>query len=817
MLVRSLPYVAAVAAFFIVSALYFAPQFSGQSLPQHDVQQYEGMWHDIKTCREQTGEDPQWTGSMFGGMPAFLINVKYPSQAVKNTVGQIVKVIDTPAAFVFFAMIAFWAMMLMMGFAWHTGVVTAFAYGLSTYFMLIIGAGHITKMWAAVYAPLMMGAIYCTMRRNVWVGGALTALFASLEIGANHPQITYYFLLAAACFWVSEAVRAYREKALKNLARRTCVLLAAGIMAAGSNFAPLWYTYTHSKDTIRGGSELAAAEPRGLDFDYATAWSYGITESLNMLVPDFAGGSSADTFGRESQTARAFNRMGLRGAGDALPTYWGGQPYTAGPTYLGAVAIFLALLGVFVAQGRDRWWLLAATLLAVMLSWGSNMAWFTRLCFAVLPGYNKFRTVSMALVVAQWSVPLLAGYALMRIADAKADSRRLLKSTAAAAGIAGGICLLLLVAGGKMFDFGRETTADMLSEQFLYMFKSAGMDDYIRSGAPEAMALDAADAMAADRAGIMRADALRSLLFIVLAAAAVAVVVWRRLPRITVPAILGVLLIADMIRVDMRYLSHDDFVPAARNTMPLTEASKQILRDTDPSYRVFNLSLSPFNDATTSYYHRSVGGYHGAKLARYQDIIERYLDPARVVPDEGILDMLNTRYTIRGDGSVEYRPTAAGAAWFVREVVPAADAEEEITLTGVVDHSQTAVAAEKDYVAGETFGSGSITLTEYRPNRLVYEYTADADATAVFSEIYYDKGWKAYIDGEEAPYFRADYILRAMRLPAGKHVVEWRFRAPAWTATQTVTWIFSLAILLSVAAAVIYGITIYGGRKKTEA
>ena len=379
---RLAPAAAALVVFFVVSAAYFAPQFRGEVLPQHDVVQYEGMAKDISDMRAATGEDPQWTGGMFGGMPAFLINVAYPAQIVKRTVGQVVKLIDTPAAFLFFAMTAMWLMLLVFGVDPWVGIVPALAYGLSTYFLLIIGAGHITKMWALVYAPLMMGGAWMTLRGNMWAGGALTALTASLEIGANHPQITYYFLLAMSAFWISEGIAAFREKHLGDFWKRTAVLAAAGILAAGSNFSPLWYTASHSKETMRGGSELASTSETsqdGLALDYATAWSYGRTESLNLLIPDFMGRESGTTFSPDGEVAAVLNEYGLRGAAQQLPAYWGSQPYTGGPTYLGAAAIFLAALGIALARGRNKWWIVAVSVLMLLLAWGRNRMWFTQL------------------------------------------------------------------------------------------------------------------------------------------------------------------------------------------------------------------------------------------------------------------------------------------------------------------------------------------------------------------------------------------------------------------------------------------------------
>ena len=810
---------AALAVFLLVSVLYFAPQFRGEVLPQHDVLQYEGMSRDIYQTREATGEDPQWTGGMFSGMPAYLINVAYPAQLVKNTVGRITRLIDTPAGFLFFAMVSMWLMLLVCGVDPWVGIVPALAYGLSTYFLLIIGAGHVTKMWALVYAPLMMGGAWMTLRGNLWAGAAVTALAASLEIGANHPQITYYFLLAMAAFWISEGIVALRERHLKEFLRRTAVLAAAGLLAVGSNFAPLWYTARHAKETIRGGSELAAAaetqnpesSDRGLDLDYATAWSYGRSETLNLLVPDFMGRDSGRTFPSDGQVAATANEYGLRGIERQLPAYWGTQPYTAGPTYLGAAALFLAVLGALLVRGRNRWWIVAVCAVMLLLAWGRNFMAFTELAFKLLPGYDKFRTVSMTLVVVQWAVPLLGAMALMRLWRGDVPRKRLLRALAWAGGVTGGLCLLLAVAGGSLFDFGRGESTVLMTDQFHQLFQSNGMQEYIDRGMDVEMGEAIGAAMAADRAAMMQADAWRSLLMIALAAGGVALFAFGRIRRGGLVALLGGVVLLDLVPVDLRFLSSEDFVSPRRRQITATAADKAILADRTPGFRVLNLTVSPFNDATTSYFHRSVGGYHGAKLARYQDLIDRYLSQL----DEGVLDMLNTRYLILpgedGQPVAQLRTTANGAAWFVDRLVTAEDSRQEIDLLGKTDLKTTAVIAARDLplaqlpaaAAADTLPGRSIALVEYHANRLRYEYSTPAEAVAVFSEIYYDKGWTATIDGEEAPAFRADYVLRAMRLPAGTHVVEWRFRAPGWRAAEAVTGICSVVILVSAAAVVL--------------
>ena len=810
---------AAIVLFFLIAALYFAPQFSGQTLMQHDVQQYEGMSKDILDNRAATGEDAQWTGRMFGGMPAFLINVKYPAQAVKGTIGKIVKVVDTPASFLFFSMTAMWIAMLLFGLSPWVGLVAALAYGFSTYFMLIIGAGHITKMWALVYAPLMMAGVYCTLRRNAWAGAALTALFTSLEIGANHPQITYYFVIAMAALWISEGIIALRSKRGRDFARRTALLVAAGVAAVGSNFAPLWYTWQHTKETTRGGSELVAEGAHGdegLDLQYATAWSYGKTETLNTLVPDFMGGASSDTFAPDGPVADALRPYGMEQAAQYMPRYWGDQPYTAGPTYLGAAVIFLALTALFLLPARQRWWIVAATLLTLFMAWGSNMMWLTELLMRYLPGYNKFRTVSMALVVAQWTLPLLAalgtGIAIER--SEQTDLKRLTRAVIRSAAICAALLLILIAGGRSLFDFGMQHDGASLSEQFRQMLLEQGGDEYVKQGVHESMGWSVASAMADERAAVMRADAWRSLAFIILAAGAMLLYARRKVIRsgTALCIVLTLIVAADLVTVDTRYLSWKSFVPARTARILPTEADKLIMQDKDPAYRVLNTSVSPFNDATTSYFHRSVGGYHGAKLSRYQDIIDRYLSKG----DEGVLDMLNVRYVIGPSATaddVATRPTANGAAWTVRSVVRAASPEEEITLTGEVDTKHEAVMSDEFLPENYNFTDGTVTLEEYRPNYLRYTTRSDGNALAVFSEIYTREGWRAYIDGEEVRPLRADYILRALELPAGSHTVEWRYRAPHWNAVEAVTLIFSISVLAAFIITVI--IVIRNERRQT--
>lgn len=813
-----MPTAAALALFFVVSALYFAPQFGGDKLAAHDTLQYEGMAQEIKDTRTATGEDPQWTGAMFGGMPAYLIDVSYPTQLVVQTIGRVKNVMDTPAAFLFFAMVSMWLMLRILRIDPWLAIPPALAYGLSTYFLLIIGAGHVTKMWAMVWAPLMMGGAWMALRGTMWSGVALTAVAASLEIGANHPQITYYFLMAMGAFWLSELWFAVKGKRIADFARRTAWLAVVGVVALLSNLAPLYYTLQHTPDTIRGGSELAAqsdAPQAGLDLEYATAWSYGKAESWNMLIPDFAGRDSAHGFSPDGEVAAVTNELGLNGLAEQLPAYWGGQPFTAGPTYLGAAALFLAVLGLILSEGRNRWWMVAIMLLMLLLAWGRNLMGFTEFFFNYLPGYNKFRTVSMTLTVVQWAVPLLGALALHELIRTDRAKQVTLKAVAWAAGITGGLCLVMILAGGALFSFGEAEASELMTGYMREIFAANNLQSYIDRGMDIEWGDMVASAMVAERVSMMQADAWRSLVMILLAAAAVLGFVLQKINRLTLGISLAVVMLIDLVPVDLRFLSHEDFVSPARRRIAMTEADKAILRDKEPAYRVLNLTVSPFNDASTSYFHRSVGGYHGAKLARYQDLIDRYLSNL----DEGVLDMLNTRYVIvRGaDGKAEarLRPSAYGPAWFVEEVAYAPTAQSEIEQLGQVDLHRTAIVAGKDSALITTPVSEAtertITMTDYQPHYQRYTYSSATDAVALFSEIYYDKGWTAYIDGQAAPYFRADYVLRGMQLPAGDHVVEWRFRAPNWGLISAITGVASALILLGGAAALWFAL-----RKKRE-
>ena len=824
---KVLPWVVGIVIFWVVSYIFFAPQFDDKSLGQGDIAQYSGMSADIRAHREATGEDPQWTGGMFSGMPAYLIDVEYPTQDVKQTIGSVVKTVGDPMNMIFFAMVAMMLAVVLMGINPWIGIIAGLAYGLSTYFFLIIDAGHITKMWALVYAPPLVGAVWYTLRKNVWVGSTLAALFGSLELGANHPQITYYFLLACLALWISELVFAIVGKYVKRFALATAMLGIAALLALGSNFAPLWYTMQHRDSTQRGTSDVLSMEDaRNVKIAYNTQWSYGKAESLNMLVPNYMGSASSDVDERVKEFLASDamqealiedtiddvtvmyqeydpaitrndilyymnNDPDLRGdvqwmysnkwslLSRHVSNYWGTQPYTAGPTYLGAVVLFLAIVGVVLAPARYRWWLLSVSIFMLLLAWGSNFMGFYELMFDYLPGYKNFRTVSMALVVVEWSAPLFAALALWQLLSAEVAARK--KYIAVVIGV--GVVVVMYVVMALNADYGLTTLVeDMGSSYWVEQLKL--LLEEVRSEA-------------------FVGDALRSMTFVLLTAAVV--VAYLRLSErggirnwvlaVAMAVAVGLMAVVDIAGVDRRYMNESKWHDTAPTEVVANRADKEILKDSDLGYRVYDVDSQ--GSARASNFHRSVDGYHGAKLQRYDDVLHRYI----YTENPEVLAMLNTRYTIAG-GAVEQNYTF-GAAWFVNSVERVSTLAEELEALGLADLATTAVVGgEVETLKAWYDASGYIELVEYAPNYLKYEYDASQEALCVFSEIYYPEGWTAYVDGVETEYFAVDYILRGMVLPEGEHIVEWRFKAPKWGVATAVTGIASWLILLSLVALV---------------
>ena len=838
---KILPWVVGLLLFWAVSASFFAPQFEGKSLGQGDIAQYSGMSADIHKHREATGEDPQWTGGMFSGMPAYLIDVEYPTQDVKQSASGVAKLFGDPMNMIFFAMIFMMVAVVLMGVNPWIGIIAGLAYGLSTYFFLIIDAGHITKMWALVYAPPLVGAVWYTLRKNVWVGSALAALFGSLELGANHPQITYYFLFACLALWVSEFAFSLIEGRFKKYILATAMLAVAALLAVGSNFAPLYYTLEHKDSTSRGGSEVVDAEAaRQAKIGYNTMWSYGKAESFNMLVPNYMGSSSMDI---DDSVKEYFNSEATQDAifmaamddvvamyqqydpnityndiayyaktddqlyGDimwvyqnkanstyaASTNYWGDQPFTAGPTYLGAVVIFLAIVGIVLAPNAYRWWLLAVSLFALLLAWGSNLMGFYEVMYDILPGYENFRTVSMALVVLEWSIPLFAAIAMWRLMSSEVTS----KMKYIALGVAGGVVVLFVIVMAAIADYGMPTFTESLGDSYWVEQLKRIVEDV--------------------RVEAFAKDAIRSLVYIAVTAGIIVayIALVERFKRkksivaLVTLSLIAIVVVVDLGGVDKRYINEEKWSSAAPTEAMATKADNTILRDKELGFRVYDIDSR--GSARAANFHRSVDGYHGAKLQRYDDVLQRYI----YATDTEILAMLNTKYIISGGEAQE--TYSFGPAWFVEGVESVTTPAEELDAIGNVDLATTAVVNDEVKGLQEWYdASGDVELVEYAPNYLKYEYSAPAETLCVFSEIYYPNGWTAYVDGKEADYFSVNYILRGMVLPEGEHTVEWRFKAPYWTLVNTITGIASWLIILSLVAVIALNIITLVRKKQTK-
>lgn len=776
---KAMPHISAIILYIIVSAAYFAPQFDGQALRQSDMVHHGGMNRDIVEHQDRYDEHPQWAGRMFGGMPAYVIDMNYDGRLIKEGYS-VLYFLGEPASYIFLAMAGFYFMLLCFRVNPWVAIVGGLAYGLSSYFFIIIGVGHITKMMALAFVAPMVGAVFLAYRGKLWLGASLAGIFASIEISCSHPQITYYFLFVLLALVINEAVTAFKEKALPRFGKATAVLAVAAALAIGSNVVQLYYVNDYAKDTTRSASELTVADnansTSGLDKDYATAWSYGKMETLNLFIPNLMGGSSAGGFAADGEVADALSKYNARNIATKLPAYWGPQPGTSGPVYIGAIAIFLFVFSLFVLRGRQKWWILAVLALSIMLAWGHNMMWLSSLMLDHFPLYNKFRTVSMILVIAEWAIPLLGVLALQKLWEGSIEKPQAVKALKYSIYITGGLALAVALVGSGLFSFAGQSDGAM--------------------GLPE----DVISAMVSERASLMAADAWRSLAFVLMGGGVIWMFTAGKLKKSVMIVCFAALVMADMITVDRRYLSSEDFMPQRQaREIAATDADRQILADTT-NYRVANMSVDMFNDATTSRFHRSVGGYSAAKLRRYQDVIERHLSKNNMA----VYDMLNTKYFIvpkDGEPTVMLNDGAMGSAWYVDNVEYVDSPDAEIAALDTVNPRVTAVV---DKVFEPVIGrsnvnadsSAMVAMTEYRVNRQVYRTSAATEGVVVFSEIYYPKGWTAYIDGVEAPYFRADYILRAMVVPAGEHTVEFRFAAPHFVMVESITYISSIILIL---------------------
>ncbi len=787
---KIIPHVTAVIIFLVLTLSYLNPMLEGKKLRQHDSMQFRGMSKEIVDYREETGKEALWTNSMFGGMPAYLISVYYKSNLFRYLDKYVSLGLKTPASFVFLAFLGFY-FLLVIGFRMDPwlGIAGAIAFGLSTYFFIIAAAGHNTKAHALAYAaPVIAGVVMVFRGQKLW-GSVVTAIALSIQISANHPQITYYTMLLILVFGVVFLTDAIREKTIVEFSTKVSLLLLAVIVSIGVNITSLYLTYDYGKDSIRGKTELSSEKENrtgGLDKDYIlNDYSYGIDETLNLMIPNFKGGATGG-LDLKSKTYKELRRNNVPNAARIVKysplAYWGKQRFVSGPVYIGAVVVFLFFFAAFFVKGPYKWWLVSATILSIMLAWGKNLMFFSDFFIDYFPGYNKFRAVSMTLVIAQITIPLLALLALDRIIKGDYSRNDFLKALKYSFAISGGISLFFALFPGLLFNF------------------SAPVDEQlIASGWPQKLL----QAVLQDRKELLQEDSFRSFIFISLSAIVLYSYFRGWLQGKYFIAVLGILFIADLWPVDRRYLNKDNFETPReqKNTFVPAPANLAILKDNDPDFRVLNLTVSTFNDAVTSYHHKSVGGYHGAKMRRYQELITHYISQNNM----GVLNMLNTKYFIvpgpDNQAQARLNPDAYGNAWFIDSFHVVENADEEIKMLGEINTRTEAVVDKrfddiiKNFVA-EKDTTAVISLKSYAPNYLVYEYKSASEQFAVFSEIFYDKGWTAYIDGAESPHFRTDYVLRGMILPAGEHKIEFKFHPAAYYTGEKVSLASSLFLLL---------------------
>jgi len=788
---QSWPHIVAIAAFVLICIIYFAPEFfENKQLPQGDVQSGVGMGHDAALYHEKTGEYADWSNAMFSGMPH---NYSYsqPSKSIFRPIEKIVRIglPNHTAAPLFLYLLGFYIFMLCVGCSPWMSMIGAIAFALASYNIIIIDAGHINKCLVIATMPAVLGGIMLCYRKRYVAGIIVTLISLGLNVYWNHQQISYYLLLMIIPLAIVYFISAIKEKEVKDFFIASAVLLLCAVLAILPAADKLIPTMDYTKETMRGGAVLhnaadSEAGKSGLNRDYAFQWSYGKAETMTLLIPNFYGGSSNYPLGDKSETYRTIKKYA--GASQAkqfvksVPTYWGDQPFTSGPVYAGAIICFLFLLGLMVVPQKERWWLLAAAIIGIVLSWGRNFPSLNNWLFDHLPLYNKFRTPSMALVMTTTSMVIMAMLTLKEVAERKVT----LKQLGIAGGISVALCLLYVLAPSLAGSFTAKVDAQM--------------PDWLVSAIIE------------DRQHMLTADAWRSIAFILLAA--VSIVAYLKVEKMKLAAlvaIIGVLTLIDLWAVDKHFLNDDHFIPKKQQLWTPSEADRQIMADTDPDYRVLNLASNTFNESKTSYYHKSIGGYSPAKLRRYQDIIDYYLS-GRL--NMNVINMLNTRYVITQQG-VQYNPAAFGNAWFVKNVTWVNTPNEEIEA--IADADLKAVAIIDTCWRGKIQGEMAMTqpakieLTNYaNPGNLFYESESTEAGLAVFSEVYY-KTWRAFIDGEEVPVIRANYILRAIEIPAGKHQIEFRCKDELLQKSQMVSIAASALIALIILLLLVF-------RKKIE-
>lgn len=814
------PHVIIVVSFLVLAFIYCAPVLDGKTLLGHDLKSWEYAAKETLDFNAKGEGQTFWTNSMFGGMPTYQIYAPMGQNNILSYINKLWGSFPFPVSTIFVYLTGAYILLLCFRVKKWLAAIGAIALGFVSYNFIILVAGHVTKANVIGYIIPLVGSVYLLFRGNKWIGALLTAFFLGLAIMANHVQILYYTLFIVVGFAIVELVYAIREKQCRKYFASAGLGVCALVIAVGLNAPNLFTTYQYSKATMRGESnglsgENKSAAGHGLDKNYITAWSYGVDESMTLLVPDFKGGASGGILSADSETGKKLKSLGVPNVDKMmkdfnLPLYWGTQPFTSGPVYLGAIICFLFVLGLFLVERRTKWWLVSVTILTLMLAWGHNFMPLTDFFIDYVPMYNKFRTVSMILVATCLCMGILGILGLKAFFSPDLDKGKAKKSLKYALYITGGLSLIFWIIPSLSGSFVGGSDAQLQGD---YSFLQ--------------------ETLPADRMALLRHDALRSLIFIVLCFGVLWMYLGSKFKLSLVYALLFVLILADMWTINKRYLNNSHFSArkSSVQTLQPSQADRYILNDKS-YFRVLDATVNVFNDSRPSYFHKNIGGYHAAKLSRYQELIEHHLQSqiqmmltglrsgssgeyAKVMQPLGVLNMLNMKYLIYDpNGRPLVNPEANGNAWFVDSFRLAENADEEMKLLGEID-TKHEIVVDKQVVPEITAIQGrdttaTIRLKSYAPNRLVYDVDSESDQIAVFSEIYYKDGWKAYVNGQEAPYFRANYLLRAMPLKAGNYEVEFRFDPSIVSVSKTLSLISSFLLLL------LAGVALYFSYRKKE-
>ncbi len=827
LLKKCLPDVLAVLLFAVLAFAYFFPaDIEGRILYRHDASAGRGAGQEGIEYLRKTGERSRWTNALFGGMPTYQMAPSYGSTDLLTKVVNAYHLwLPENVWYVFAYLLGFYILLRAFDFRQHLAVLGSIIWAFSTYFLIIIAAGHIWKVWALAYLPPMIAGVVLAYRGKYLWGLLLTAVFTAFEINANHVQMTYYYLFIILAMVIAWLVEAVREKQLARFFKATAVCLVGAAIGVCINLSNLYHTWQYSKESMRGKSELVKQNSSnqtssGLERDYITQWSYGIGETWTLLIPNTKGGASMPL--SQSETAMKHAENDFLPIYQQIGQYWGEQPGTSGPVYVGAFVMMLFILGLFIVKGPMKWALLAATILSILLSWGKNFMGFTDFFIDYVPMYAKFRTVASILVIAEFTIPLLAMLALKELLSGEMKKEKLKVPLIASFVLTGGIAMLFSLMPSMFFD-------SFISTSEMHAIQSLPAE-YIQPLVANLTEM---------RQAVFTADSWRSFYIILAGTGVLLAFIYGKLKKEYAVGIIVVLCLVDLWTVNKRYLNDEMFVPKSEREAPQqkTQTDELILRDQNLDYRVLNLASNTFNENETSYYHKSVGGYHAAKLRRYQEMIEAYINPEMQALFKGVseaggdmtqlngdsicpvLNMLNTRYFIlplQGGQTVPIQnPYAYGNAWFVDKLNYVNNANDEIAAVGKLDlrHQAVADAKFKEQLGEATVQDTAsvVTITSYEPNRLTYDVNSGKGGVLVFSEIYYP-GWEAKVDGQPVELGRVDYILRALNVQPGKHQVELSFFPKSVNLTETIAYIAYVLLILLVAA----GVFLEWKRRKTE-